>query len=136
MADVLVVDDDVDVSEALEELLRDEGHVVRVAHDGVEGMAALDERRPDLVLLDLEMPRLSGSAMAYRMFLHNAGWEHIPLILLSGRMDVKEIAATLGTEYYLAKPYSFTHVLDLIARATREHAAPRPRTRELAAIVR
>lgn len=136
MADLLAVDDDVDVSEALEELLRAEGHVVRVAHDGVEGLAALDERRPDLVLLDVEMPRLSGPAMAYRMFLHNTGLERIPIILLSGRMNLKAIAAAVGTDYYLAKPYSFTSALDLIARAMREHAAPRPHSRELAAIVR
>jgi CheY-like chemotaxis protein len=133
MADLLIVDDDPDVSEIFQELLAVEGHTVRVAYDGLQGLAALDERLPDVVLLDVEMPHLNGPAMAYRMFLHDAGFEHIPIILLSGRMDLRQVAAAVGTRYYLAKPYSFPKVLQLIALALEEKAAPLPRVHELAA---
>jgi DNA-binding NarL/FixJ family response regulator len=50
-----------------------EGHVVRVANDGEAGLRLLDESRPDAIVLDVEMPRLDGPTMAYRMFVHNAG---------------------------------------------------------------
>src|SRR5690348_3010999 len=64
MADVLVVDDNLDISELLEALLAEEGHLVRVAHDGEEGLRALDERLSDVVILDVDMPVLDGPGMA------------------------------------------------------------------------
>ncbi len=136
MADLLIVDDDPDVGEILEELLRAEGHTVRLAHDGLEGLAALDERRPDVVLLVVEMPRLSGPAMAYRMFLRDAGLEDVPIILLSGRLNLSRIAETVGTHYYLTKPYALEDVLQLLARALQEKAAPRPTLPDLEAGLR
>ena len=129
MADLLIVDDDPDVCEVLGDSLRSEGHVVRVARDGLEGWEALDERLPDVVLLDVEMPRLSGPAMAYRMFLRDAGLEQVPIILLSGRMNLSEIAASVGTHYYLTKPYPFANVLALLKQALHERRAPQPQPR-------
>lgn len=136
MADLLIVDDDADVCELLDELLRAEGYAVRVAHDGLEGLTALEARRPEVVLLDVEMPRLSGPAMAYEMFLRNAGLDAIPVILLSGRMNLSQIAAAVGTRYYLAKPYSLPDVLQLIARALHEHAPLRPHLPSIEASLR
>jgi DNA-binding NtrC family response regulator len=124
MADILVVDDDPDTAEALSDLLIIEGHQLRVAHDGVEGLACLDARLPNLVLLDVEMPRLNGPEMAFEMFLLNAGREKIPVVLLSGKLDLREVAAAIGTRYFLGKPYSFDVVLSVIARALDERAPP------------
>jgi CheY-like chemotaxis protein len=75
MAYVLVVDDDVDVGDLLADLLREEGHDVQVARNGREGVTLLRAKRPDLVLLDVEMPVLTGPEMAYEMLLHDLGWE-------------------------------------------------------------
>ena len=127
MADILIVDDDEDTAEALSELLLLYGHRLRVAHDGLEGLRCLDERLPDLVLLDVEMPRLSGPGMAYQMFLRDLGRERIPIVLLSGLLDLSEVASAVGTPYFLGKPYSIDAVLALIARALEEKAPPMPR---------
>lgn len=126
MADVVLVDDDEDVAWALEQILEEEGHVVRVAHDGEEGLALLRQRLPDLVVLDVEMPRLGGPDMAYRMFVHNCGLENVPIVLISGVSDLPKVAARVGTPYFLAKPFDVKKLLGLVGRAVTEHALPRP----------
>lgn len=75
MADLLIVDDDADTTEALEDVLASEGHRIRVARDGVEGLASVRSGRPDVILLDVEMPRLTGPEMAYQMLVRDAGDE-------------------------------------------------------------
>jgi CheY-like chemotaxis protein len=126
MADILVVDDDLDAAEVLSELLVMDGHQLRVAHDGAQGLACLDDRLPDLALLDIEMPRLSGPAMVAEMFLRDAGCERIPVILVSAKLELRQIAAAVGTQYFLGKPYSIDALQELVARALDERAPPAP----------
>lgn len=125
MADLLIVDDDEDTVEALSELLESLGHHIRVAHDGIEGMARLKEARADVILLDVEMPRLTGPEMAYQLFLRDAGDEKIPIILLSGKLDLPRIAALVGTPYFLSKPYDLDALLPMLDRALVERTPPR-----------
>lgn len=73
MANLLIVDDDGDVAQAVVDVLSGEGHAVRIASDGIEGLARLKERKPDLILLDVDMPRLTGPAMAYEAFVSASG---------------------------------------------------------------
>jgi len=128
MADILVVDDDRDTADALSDFLTMEGHQVRIAGDGLEGLTCLDARLPDLVLLDVEMPRLTGPEMAYEMLVRNVGREKIPIVLLSGFLNLRQVAARVGTKYFLGKPYSIDAALALIARALEERSAPLPDT--------
>lgn len=127
MATVLIVDDDHDIAQASGELLESAGHKVRVRHSGEEGLKALDaEPLPDCVLLDVEMPELSGPEMAHKMLLHDAGEENIPILLVSGRGDLPEIAARLGTPYFLRKASADygEALLEILDRAIRERKAP------------
>jgi DNA-binding NtrC family response regulator len=127
MADLLIVDDDIDIGDILAAMMELVGHQVRVARNGEEGLALLMMRKPDLVLLDVEMPVLTGPEMAYRILIHDLGFEKIPLILLSGVLDLPRIAAAVGTPYFLAKPYPMDALLPLIDRALRERLPPTPR---------
>jgi DNA-binding NtrC family response regulator len=127
MADLLVVDDDADVGDMLADILRDEGHTVRVARDGSRGLAALAEYLPDAVLLDVEMPMLTGPEMAARMFIHDCGQEDIPIILQSGVKDLTAVAALVNTPYFLSKPFAVDEMVRLVRRALDERVAPRPR---------
>jgi DNA-binding NtrC family response regulator len=129
MADVLIVDDDVDVAELLGEAVASRGHHVRIAHDGEHGLRELAHRIPDVVLLDVEMPLLNGPGMAYQMFIHNCGLERVPIVLLSGIVGLREIAARVGTPYFLEKPYSVSAVLSMCERALVERIAPTPSVR-------
>lgn len=126
MADLLVVDDDRDLAEVMAELLQNHGHDVRVAHDGEEGLARLEERTPDLVVLDVDMPILRGPAMARVMLLRNCGLERVPIVLVSGAVDLEAIAGEVGTPYSLAKPCSPGALLSLVGRALREDIPPTP----------
>ena len=124
MANLLLVDDDPDITETLSEFLRDQGHGVRVAANGAEALRLLDERLPDVVLLDVEMPVLDGPRMAHSMFLRNLGREQVPILFLSGVADLHRVAARIGTTYYLPKPFSLDRLLEMLARALHERAAP------------
>ena len=126
MADLLVVDDDVDVADSLAQILRDDAHVVRIGNDGKQGLALLAERFPEAVLLDVEMPVLTGPEMAMRMFVHDCGLEEIPIVLLSGVKDLTVVAARVGTPYFLSKPFAVDELLRLLGRALVERVPPRP----------
>lgn len=127
MASLLIVDDDADTADTLAELLVAGGHRIRIAHDGLEGIARLREEPTDAILLDVEMPRLTGPEMAYRLFLRDAGDEKIPIVLLSGKLDLPRVAAIVGTPYFLSKPYLFAALVSLLDRVLVERAPPHPR---------
>jgi DNA-binding NtrC family response regulator len=129
VADLLVVDDNVDVGDMLADILRDRGHTVRVARNGTEGLDRIEEHFPDAVLLDVEMPMLTGPEMAMRMFLHNCGQEAIPIILQSGVKDIIALAARVNTPYFLSKPFMVDEMLALVRRALEERIPPRPSIR-------
>ncbi len=127
MANVLIVDDNSDTLELCTELLESAGHHVRTGRNGEEGMLSLDRAPlPDCILLDVEMPVLSGPGMAHRMLLRDAGSEDIPILLVSARDDLSEIAERIGTPYFLAKttPNYGKALLEILGRALRERRAP------------
>ncbi len=127
MANVLIVDDDYDIAEASKDLLRLAGHLVRIGHGGQEGMASLDSAPlPDCVLLDVDMPVLDGPGMAHQMLLHDAGEEKIPIVLVSGRSDLPDVAARMGTPYFLVKACADYEevLLAMVGRAVSERRAP------------
>lgn len=126
MADLLVVDDDPDAAGALAEAMLNEGHCVRVAYDGREGLGLATERMPDAVLLDVDMPVLDGPGLAWRMLVHNCGLEKVPVVLLSGVPELAEIARQVGTPYFLGKPYWYEDLVALVDRSLAERTAPTP----------
>jgi DNA-binding response OmpR family regulator len=126
MASVLIVDDDADLAGAVADVLRSEGHEVRVARDGEDGYVMLCAQPPDLLVLDIEMPVLDGPGMAYRLLLHDAGLERIPILVLSGALALKETAGGIGTPYFLPKPCRLESLLALVDRALAERAPPAP----------
>ena len=109
-ATVLVVDDDADVVETMVDILRDEGHDVRSACNGREALALVERERPDLVLLDLEMPVMDGRTFIAE--LRAAGIDDVPIVVLSGGAAD---AGDLGVER-VSKPLRLDTLLGLIAR--------------------
>jgi DNA-binding NtrC family response regulator len=127
MADILIVDDSTDLRSLVEGIIEAAGHNIRGASNGRKGLEAVAERAPDVVLLDVEMPVLSGPEMAFQLFFRDCGDETIPIVLLSGIVGLQEVAAMIGTPYFLKKPYSAEDLIQLVDRALRERIAPRPR---------
>ena len=130
MANILIIDDDIDSADALGDAMRREGHEVRIGYNGQDGLRLAHERPPEVALLDVEMPFLDGPGLAYEMFIHDMGLEDVPVVFLSGVSNLKEVAAQAGTPYYLGKPYPYQRLIDLVRRALAEQIAPRPRDRQ------
>jgi CheY-like chemotaxis protein len=114
VADILVVDDDADLAEVLSDLLSEAGHSVRTACNGEDGLRLVKQRHPDLILLDVEMPVVTGPEMSYRMLVQGLVQEDIPLVLMSGGSDLFRIAEQVGTPYYLPKPYDLSALIRVI----------------------
>ena len=126
MADLVIVDDDPDMGDLLSDFLRSEGHDVRVARNGVEGLELIRGHAPDLTILDVEMPIMTGPDVAMQLLVYDCGLEKIPIVLCSGVLHLDDVAARVGTPYYVAKPYELDDLDALVKRALAERCAPTP----------
>jgi chemosensory pili system protein ChpA (sensor histidine kinase/response regulator) len=117
---ILVVDDSLTVRRVTQRLLLREGYRVALAKDGLDALERLAEEVPQVVLSDIEMPRMDGFDLV-RNLRNDARWRDLPVIMITSRIAQKhrEHAAELGVDHYLGKPYSEEDLLALIARYTR-----------------
>lgn len=106
MPNIFVIDDDIHIGDLLEEVLVREGYQVTRAYSGTEAMLALSARRPDLVLLDLMLPGLSGEEVLSRL-------QGIPVIVVSAKVDVSSKVQVLlnGAADYVTKPFAIRELL-------------------------
>jgi DNA-binding response OmpR family regulator len=119
---VLVVEDDAEIADVLRRSLRQEGHEVRTAADGVEALDATEEFIPDLVVLDLGLPRLDGVEVCRRIRSES----DVPILILTARSDTEDRVEGLdsGADDYLVKPFERSELLARI-RALMRRRPPR-----------
>jgi chemosensory pili system protein ChpA (sensor histidine kinase/response regulator) len=112
---VMVVDDSVTVRKVTSRLLERNGMNVLTAKDGVDAIAQLQERKPDIMLLDIEMPRMDGFEVA-TLVRHDENLKDLPIIMITSRTGDKhrERAMSLGVNEYLGKPYQEALLLETI----------------------
>lgn len=117
MKTIAVIDDDIPIGDMLEEVLTREGYAVLRAYSGTEALYLLAQNRPDLVLLDLMLPGLSGEEVLPYI-------EGIPVIILSAKADVQEKVNVLlsGAADYMTKPFD---TKELLARITVQLRRPK-----------
>ena len=103
---VLIVDDDEQVREYVRVNLEAEGYIVREAGNADEGLQALEEAQPDLVLLDVMMPRVDGWEMLQRL-QERYGEAAVPVVMFSGKVDEQAAgeAAERGAQGFIGKPF-------------------------------
>ena len=120
---VLVVDDSVTVRKVTSRLLERHGMSVLTAKDGVDAMQLLEEHMPDLMLLDIEMPRMDGFEVATQV-RNDPRLQHLPIIMITSRTGQKhrDRAMAIGVNDYLGKPYQESVLLDSIALWSKAHA--------------
>ena len=112
---VLIVDDNQDAANALRMLLEGEGHEVKTATDGVAGLALAREYRPEYLLLDIGLPRLSGYDIASSLRADPAMKDTtIVAITGYGRVHDKARSAAVGFDHHLTKPVEFTALQELL----------------------
>jgi DNA-binding response OmpR family regulator len=110
MKNILVIDDDLYIGNMLEETLTNEGYSVSRAYSGTEAVLVLDKAKPDLVLLDLMLPGLSGEEVIPRI-------KGIPVIVVSAKLDIDNKVNLLlgGAADYVTKPFEIKELLARIA---------------------
>ncbi len=109
---ILVVEDDTALQEYLRDLLNEAGFTIDLASDGVEALASIKKLRPNLVILDLGLPKISGETVCQEI---KRKYPEIPVIILTAKSDTQDIihGLDLGADDYLAKPFDGN---ELIAR--------------------
>jgi DNA-binding response OmpR family regulator len=109
---VLIADDEENIVTALEFLLQRRGYETRVAKNGDEALSEVESFAPDLVLLDIMMPRKSGYEVCQRM-RSRPDWRHIKIIMLSAKGRDVEVSkgVSLGADLYITKPFSNTELV-------------------------
>ncbi len=124
---VLVVDDDPDVRTFIVTVLEENNYTPIVAHDGVEGLKKVEEENPDLITLDVLMPRGSGIRL-YRKLKTDLSFKNIPVIMLTGialksfLRSQKTLAEFKGEkvpvpDFYLEKPVEPEELIDAIEKS-------------------
>lgn len=109
---LLIVDDDKDVIETIKERLLREGYEVSVAFDGEEALLKVKETNPDVILLDLMLPKLNGFEVL-KEIKQNYKDKWIPVIIISAKRELESVKACydLEADHYLAKPCSMENIL-------------------------
>tara|TARA_B100000424_G_scaffold219331_1_gene177808 strand:+ start:15 stop:3644 length:3630 start_codon:yes stop_codon:yes gene_type:complete len=113
---VMVVDDSITVRKVTTRLLERNGMEVVTAKDGVDAIAKLQDITPDIMLLDIEMPRMDGFEVA-TLVRHDERLSQLPIIMITSRTGEKhrERALSIGVNEYLGKPYQEAQLLEVIA---------------------
>jgi len=106
--DILVIDDDPAILSTVADILLDEGYTVQKASNGVEGLAALEQRSPALILLDMRMPVLDG--WGFVQALRERGLE-VPLLVMTAAQDARRWAHEVGATGFVAKPFDLHELL-------------------------
>jgi two-component system, OmpR family, KDP operon response regulator KdpE len=119
-ARILVVDDELPIRQLLQTGLRGYGYLVEVAADGVEALEKARDWHPDVIVLDLELPRLSGIDVCRAV----RAWSSVPIIILTVRDADRDkiLALDEGADDYLTKPFSLGELLARIRVALRHTA--------------
>ena len=120
MSQILVVDDEVGIRELLSEILRDEGHQVRLAQNAGEARAMRGRSRPDLVLLDIWMPDTDGITLLKEWA--STGQLTMPVVMMSGHgtIDTAVEATRIGAYAFLEKPIALQKLLSTVGTALRQ----------------
>nr|WP_294977469.1 Hpt domain-containing protein [uncultured Pseudomonas sp.] len=119
---VMVVDDSVTVRKVTSRLLERNGMNVLTAKDGVDAIAQLQDHKPDIMLLDIEMPRMDGFEVA-TLVRHDEQLKDLPIIMITSRTGEKhrDRALAIGVNQYLGKPYQESELLESILSLVKSH---------------
>lgn len=112
---ILVVDDSETIRRTAEALLKKEGYEVAVAEDGLRAFAAIIDFKPNIIFLDIMMPKLDGYQVC-SVIKNNPEYSHIPVIMLSSKDTVfdKARGQVSGSDFFMSKPFSKEELTNVV----------------------
>lgn len=112
---ILIADDEIDIVETLKFMLETEGFNVLTAYDGEEALSKAKNNNPDIILLDVMMPKINGYKVS-RLLKFDKKFQNIPIIMLTARSqeEDKMIGEETGADEYVTKPFEFVELLEII----------------------
>lgn len=113
---ILIVDDDAEIVEAIRYALEAKGYTVLIARDGNQGLAMAEREDPDLVVLDMMMPKRSGFLVLERLRRSRAVPIRVIMITANEGSRHKAYAEMLGVDDYIRKPFAMDRLLDSVQR--------------------
>lgn len=115
MKKVLIVDDEADIIEILQYVLETQGYECITAFDGEEGLKLAREANPDLIILDVMMPKINGYKIS-RLLKFDAKYKDIPIIMITARSqdEDKAIGEETGADEYITKPFQVDEVVEKV----------------------
>jgi CheY-like chemotaxis protein len=117
MARVLVIDDEPDVVRLILKVLSGRGHVVSTARDGASALVRVQEERPDVILLDSDLPKIDGAEVCRRLKTDSTTSD-IPIVMMtSSYIDITEVGADAGPNAYVVRPFVREVLANVVERA-------------------
>lgn len=116
---ILAVEDDDDIRDLLRFVLEDQGYAVMTAANGLEALARVGEHNPDLILLDVRMPIMSGAEFASKYASRSDDGPRAPIIVMTAAEHAARRSHELGATDYLAKPFSLDELVNVVNRHAR-----------------
>jgi chemosensory pili system protein ChpA (sensor histidine kinase/response regulator) len=115
----LVVDDSLSARRAMAQVLKDAGYEVRTANDGLDAVSVLEKFVPDIILSDMEMPRMNGIELTANV-RHAERTKHVPIIMITSRATEKhrQMSTAAGVNVHIVKPFSDDALLQHVSRLT------------------
>jgi DNA-binding response OmpR family regulator len=117
MAKILIVDDDEDIVETTQFSLKARGYNCIVAFDGLSALKLAKTSNPDLIVLDIMLPKLDGFKVA-RLLKFDTAYRHIPIIMLTAKAlaQDRKLGEEAGADVYLTKPFDMAELLEIVGR--------------------
>ena len=117
MGRVLVIDDEQDVVRLISKVLSGRGHVVAIARDGVSALQRVRAERPDVILLDSDLPKIDGAEVC-RQFKTNPETAGIPVVMMTSEyIDIYDVGADGGPDAFIVRPFVRETLSNVIERA-------------------
>jgi DNA-binding response OmpR family regulator len=122
MPRIALIEDEPDMRELISEELEDQGHEVHTATNGQDGLALIQRLKPDIVLADINMPKMNGFQMRTVLRDRHPDLAKIPFVFVSAFADKNDVADGLvvGADHYITKPIDFNMLNGWIKTLTRQ----------------
>ena len=107
---VLLIDDEVNLRQLIKIALEAKNYQVETAGNGIEGLAKLETIKPDLIILDLNMPKMSGLEF-YQIICYGGGKPKYPVLVLTARTHMEKLFTNVSIHGFMAKPFEISELL-------------------------